>query len=162
MCDVHNSSRLTLHSSGGRQIVKRLASCVLLGCLVGCAATATPSLIGDHYYMMGDANCVSGQFVSDTRMMCVDRNGTPTGYRDGMSANELAYQQQAAQVQHQQSMQALNQSLQSFNQQMQQQTQQIMQQSQQYAAPQVAPITPPGGNRTLCLVNGQYIACRSN
>ncbi len=148
------------------------AACVLLAS--GCATVATPSLLGQHYYMMGDSKCLQGRFLSDTRMMCLDKNGKDTGYRDGMTYEQLQrYQAQALnqQIQMQQFTQQLQQTAQAF----QNSSQQMLQQSQQFAVPQVQPISPQGayvattyrraGNTVFgsdgssCQVVGQSIIC---
>jgi hypothetical protein len=156
----------------------RLISVLVVLVVAGCATTASPSLIGNHYYMMGDSKCLQGRFLSETRMMCLDKNGNDTGYRDGMTSEQLqSYQQAQAYNQYNQQvqMQQLSQQLQQTAQAFQNASQQIQQQSQQYVAPQVQPLTPQGGygattyrragNTVLgsdgssCQVIGQSILC---
>lgn len=70
---------------------------------------------------------------------------------------QIALQQQMLQQQrNQQAWNALSQA----NQQLQQQTQQTMQTVNSWQAPQVQPITPPGGNKVICNTIGSIITCR--
>ncbi len=140
----------------------------------GCATTAMPNFYNGNYYMAGDSNCVRVRPLSNTRVMCTDKKGSDTGYRDAMTYEQLQmYQIQMAQQQMQ--MEQLNQSMQQVGQTFQNAGQQITQQSQQYTPPQVQPITPQGAyggttyrrsgntwigsNGSSCQVVGQSILC---
>ncbi|GGC15309.1 hypothetical protein GCM10007205_25310 [Oxalicibacterium flavum] len=90
----------------------------------------------------------------------MDKKGVETGYRDAMTYEELQMYQMHVQNQQIQ-MQQLNQQLQQTGEAWQRVGQQI-QQVPQYTAPQVTPITPPGGYQTRCIQNGIYVNCRSN
>ncbi len=144
-------------TGGSMKTITGLA-CVLLA---GCATSAAPNFFNGNYYMAGDATCKQVRALSPTRVMCIDKKGNDTGYRDALTAEQL--QMYHMQMQYQQAQaQLYSQELQRSNQALQNSTQQLLQQSQQYTAPQVAPITPPGGYQTRCLVNGIYVSCRSN
>ena len=140
----------------------------------GCASTAMPNFYNGNYYMAGDPSCVQMRALSSTRIMCVDKKGSDSGYRDAMTYEQMQmYQIQMTQQQIQ--MQQLNQSMQQVGQTFQNARQQITQQSQQYTPPQVQPITPQGGyggttyrrsgntwigsNGSSCQVVGQSILC---
>ena len=56
--------------------------------LGGCA-DAAPNLIGGKYYMAGDSDCTSYRMLSESRIMCIKKDGTEMGYRDSMSDQEL-------------------------------------------------------------------------
>ena len=147
---------------------------VFMVVLTGCASVASPSLIDNNYYMMGDSNCVRARFISATRIMCINNDGAETGYRDAMSTQDMQMYQTQQIVQQMQAQQ-LNQALQNVNQSLQQTNQQLMQQNQQFVAPQVQPINPQGSygtttyhysggtwfgsNGTSCRVVGQSILC---
>ena len=85
--------------------------------------------------------------------MCIDSNGRDSGYRDAMTDQQLQMYQFNQQMQAQQ-MQQLNQQL--------QQTGKAWQPPppQPYTAPQVTPLTPPGGNQVRCINAGVYTNCR--
>lgn len=141
--------------------------------LSGCASSAAPRYVNGNYYMVGDSTCVQGRQLSSTRIMCADKKGNDTGYRDAMTPQDLQmYQIQM--VQQQQSMQQLTQSLQQVGQTFQNAGEQIRQQSQSWTPPQVQPISPPGSGSTTyrqvgnswmgsngssCQVTGQSILC---
>lgn len=61
-----------------------IAAGVLL-LISGCATTAVPNYYNGNYYMTGDSNCRQGRPLSETRIMCMDKNGAETGYRDAMT-----------------------------------------------------------------------------
>ena len=154
--------------------IKHILAFTCLLTVAGCSTVATPSFIDNNYYMMGDPSCVQARFLSSTRIMCLDKNGSETGYRDSMTSDQLQMHQiQLAQQQAQ--MQALNESMRQVGQTFQNAGQQITQQSQQYTAPQVQPINPQatysgttyrrigntwvGSNGSSCQVVGQSILC---
>lgn len=145
----------------------------LMVVLTGCASVASPSLLDNNYYMMGDSSCVRARFISDTRIMCIQNDGTETGYRDAMTPQELQMYQ-VRMIQQQQSMQELTQSMQQLGQTFQNAGNQIRQQSQSWTPPQVQPISPHGSgittyrqfgntwmgsNGSSCQVVGQSILC---
>lgn len=106
--------------------------------LSGCATTAAPYLFAGNYYLGGDKPCKTWRAVSDRRIMCFDKAGKQSGYRDAMTSQQLQmWQHQAAQNQMQ--MQELNASIQRLGQSAQAWG---GQQSQQYPMPQVQPSTP--------------------
>ena len=157
----------------GGSIVKQLTAVIAVLFLAGCASSAAPRYFNGNYYMVGDASCVQGRPLSSTRIMCVDKKGNDTGYRDAMTYQQMQmYQIQMAQQQMQ--MQQLNQSMQQVGQTFQNAGQQIQQQSQSWTPPQVQPISPPGSSNTIyrqvgntwmgsngssCQVVGQSILC---
>ena len=137
----------------------------------GCASTAMPNFYNGNYYMAGDPSCVQMKALSSTRIMCADKKGADTGYRDAMTYDQLLmYRIQVAQQQAQ--MQEINESMRQVGQTFQNAGQQITQQSQQYTPPQVQPIAPQGtttyrrtgntwigSNGSSCQVVGQSILC---
>ncbi len=142
-------------------IMRHLIAATGVLMLSGCAHDAAPNLFNGRYYMAGDPTCVRIRQLSENRIMCTDNNGYDKGYRDAMTYEQIQMYQMNIQYQQAQ-MQQFGQQLQQTGQSFQNTGQQILQQSQQYSAPQVTPITPPGGYRTKCLVNGNYVNCRSN
>ena len=77
-----------------------VAAGVLL--ISGCATTAMPNYVNGNYYMGGDAACARYRVLSDTRIMCMDKNGTDTGYRDAMTPEQMQmYNMQQQQMQSQ-------------------------------------------------------------
>lgn len=132
-----------------------------------------PNFYNGNYYMAGDPGCERMRPLSSTRIMCVDKKGNDSGYRDAMTPQQMQmYQLQMAQQQVQ--MQQLNQSMQQVGQTFQRAGEQIRQQSQSWTPPQVQPISPQGyGNTTYrqvgntwmgsngssCQVVGQSILC---
>lgn len=141
--------------------------------IAGCASTAMPNFYNGNYYMAGDPSCVRMRPLSSNRIMCVDKSGADTGYRDAMTYQEMQmYQIRMAQQQAQ--MQQLNQSIQQTGQAFQNAGNQIRQQSQSWTPPQVQPISPPGSGTTTyrqvgnswlgsdgasCQIVGQSILC---
>lgn len=135
-----------------------LACATLLG---GCATSASPRYVNGNYYMVGDASCVRGRMLSETRIMCADKHGNDTGYRDAMSPQQMQmYQMQVAQQQVQ--LQQLNQQLQQMGNQFNQAGQQSLQQMQQYTPPKVAPIAPSRAYDTRCINAGIYTSCTTD
>ena len=116
-----------------------LFSIVALG---GCTTTAAPNLYAGQYYLAGDAACVSVTPISSTRVMCADKKGNQTGYRDAMTAQDLQmWQYQAANQRAQ--MQQLQGSMEQLGRDAQGWQRQFNQQGQ-YTAPQVQPVSPGG------------------
>jgi len=109
-------------------------TCALI--LSGCASTAAPNFFNGQYYMAGDDSCKNMTSLSDTRIMCKDKEGVETGYRDAMTSEQITMwgQQQALQAQQAAATQA---SIRQNNEALAQQSQQILQQSQQFGIPQV-------------------------
>lgn len=139
----------------------------------GCASTAMPNLYNGNYYMVGDPSCVRVRSLSSTRIMCVDKSGADTGYRDAMTYEQMQmYQIQMAQQQVQ--LQQLSQSMEQVGRTFKNAGEQIRQQSQSWTPPQVQPISPQGSgnisyrqvgntlmgsNGSSCQVVGQSILC---
>lgn len=110
--------------------------------LGGCATTAAPNLYAGQYYLAGDAACASFTSISSTRIMCTDKKGRQSGYRDAMTAQDLqVWQIQVAQNRAQ--MQQLQGSVEQLGQSAQGWAQQAQQQGQ-YVAPQVQSVAPGG------------------
>lgn len=153
--------------------------------LTGCANTAAPNLYSGHYYMAGDKGCKKMSNISPTRIMCYDKVGNQTGYRDAMNDQQLQMWQ--IQVANQSAkMNELNASIEQLGQSAQNWEQKFRQ--QQYNAPLVEPITPYGrvtytqvgssyigsngvtyrlvgesllgSDGTTCQIAGQHIICR--
>lgn len=152
----------------------RIALVALAGLLIaGCATTASPNLFNGYYYMAGDASCVRMRPLSSTRIMCVDKKGIDTGYRDAMTYEQMQiYQIQM--IQQQAQLDQLNQSMREVGQTFQNAGDQIRRQSQAWTPPQVQPISPQGSgittyrqvgntwmgsNGASCQVIGQSILC---
>lgn len=149
--------------------MKHLYVAVAAVILTGCASSAAPRYIDGNYYMVGDANCRTGMAVSPTMIMCGDKSGAQTGYRNAMTAQDMQmYQMHVAQYQ------ATMQQIQQVGQTWQNAGNQITQQSQSWTAPQVTPIAPQGSGATYyrqvgntwmgsngasCQVVGQAILC---
>jgi len=68
--------------------------------LAGCASYASPRFVNGGYYMGGDASCVRWRALSSTQIMCQDKNGNDTGYRDAMTPDQMQMYQ--AQMMYQQ------------------------------------------------------------
>lgn len=154
--------------------MKYILAALFVMIISACASTAMPNFYNGNYYMAGDSSCVRMMPLSSNRIMCVDKNGADTGYRDAMTYEQMQmYNLQVAQQQVQ--MQQLNESMRQVGQTFQNAGQQIAQQSQQYMAPQVQPIptqgsygpitysqvgnTWIGSNGSSCQIVGQSILC---
>lgn len=85
------------------------------------------------------------------------RQQATTAKQQQQIQQQIALQQQM--LQQQQNQQAWNEVNQA-SQQLQQHTQQIMQGVNSWQAPQVQPITPPGGNKVVCHTIGSITTCR--
>ena len=74
---------------------------ILMGLLAiglsGCMS-ATPNYINGNYYLAGDSSCKAGRQISKTRIMCVNKKGQDTGYRDAMTDQQLYMYQQNRQL----------------------------------------------------------------
>lgn len=94
----------------------------------GCGNTAMPNFYKGKYYMAGDDNCRKIRSISDTRIMCANKDGQEMGYRDAMTDQQISMYQSDRQYE-QQEYQQLNQSMQNTNRnlQMQQQNFQLQQ-----------------------------------
>lgn len=57
--------------------------------LSGCASEPAPNFYNGRYYMAGDDSCVLVSALSDTRVMCHDKDGNEMGYRDAMTTEQL-------------------------------------------------------------------------
>ena len=128
---------------------------IVAGTLVGCASQAQPNLFNGKYYMAGDSDCKYMKPFTDSVISCFNSDGVSTGIRNAISMQQY----QAQQYQQQMEMQQLNQQLQQFNYQTQQQTQSF-QQAPQYVAPQVVPLSQPGGDQIRCVNVGIVTNCR--
>jgi hypothetical protein len=107
-----------------------------------------PNVFNGNYYMAGDKSCKRITSINDTRVMCYDKKGQPTGYRDAMTAQDMQAWQYASGA-HAADMQNLNNSIQQLGQSAQNWSQQFQQQGQSFSAPQVQPITPYGTSNTV-------------
>ena len=112
--------------------------------LTGCASAPAPNFFNGQYYMAGDASCESVRALSDTRVMCIDKDGKDTGYRDAITAEQITMwgQQQALQAQQ---AAATRQSIRDNNQALAAQTQQTLQGIGQFGSPQVSQPSGQGG-----------------
>lgn len=124
--------------------------------------------------MAGDSNCVQMRQLSSTRIMCIDKNGQSTGYREAMTSEQMQmYRMQMLNEQAQ--MEQLNRQIQQTGQSFQNSGQQILQQSQSYTAPQVQQVPSYGSGTTTyrrvgntiidsngnaCQVVGQTVICK--
>lgn len=114
--------------------------------LSGCATSEPfPALVGNNYYMGGDANCVRYDQVSPTRIRCTNAKREMTGYRDAMTPQQVqAYaamnQYQPPRYSHQPQV-------------IQPVVYPVMQ------TPRVANLTP-GSNQVRCISTGIYTNCR--
>jgi|GEM_PF-1291486 len=124
--------------------MKNAAILTSLILLTGCASAAAPNFFNGQYYMAGDSSCESVRALSDTRVMCIDKDGNDTGYRDAMTVEQITMwgQQQALQAQQ---AEATRQSIQQNNQALAQQTQQTLQGIGQFGSPQVSQLSGLGG-----------------
>lgn len=147
-----------------------------LGVLIisGCASSPAPNFFNGNYYMAGDSNCVQMRQLSSTRIMCIDKNGQSTGYREAMTSEQMQmYRMQMLNEQAQ--MEQLNRQIQQTGQSFQNSGQQILQQSQSYTAPQVQQVPSYGSGTTTyrrvgntiidsngnaCQVVGQTVICK--
>ena len=119
-----------------------LIPCFLV--LSACASGPAPNLFNGQYYMAGDDSCKSIRALSDTRVMCVDKDGNDTGYRDAMTVQEITMWNQQQELQIQQA-EATRRQIQQNNQALAQQTQQTLQGIGQYGVPQVSQPSTQGG-----------------
>lgn len=121
---------------------------LLLGLLAGCATDGPyPAYVAGNYYMGGDADCVRYDVVGGKRIRCVNAKGQMTGYRDAMTPQQMQMYQMAQQSQPSTQVAYVPQSMPVVSYPTMQ-------------TPQVAPITPPGGNQVRCVSTGFYTNCR--
>lgn len=112
--------------------------------LAGCVSGPKPNLVNGNYFMFGDASCVSGSATSDGRLMCFDKSGNITGYRNAMTGADMqAYQTQR--VIDERDRAELVAHLQQNSQQFRGQAPQLREQSPSYD-----PACQPGGQETAC------------
>lgn len=78
---------------------------ICLAILLGGCVSATPNLINGKYYMSGDKDCRTYRQVSENQVMCGDKNGKQTGYRNAMTDQELQMHMHNQQMQQQRSQQ---------------------------------------------------------
>jgi hypothetical protein len=132
----------------------KIAAAVMTLALGGCAKTAEVNFINGRAFLAGDDKCTHrGPFVDPNIMECTNANGRPTGERRrALTQSELQYIITQRQIAAQQ--------LQSLNQSIQQAGNSIQPIHYHYAAPQVMPITRPGGNQVRCVSVGIYMSCR--
>jgi hypothetical protein len=71
--------------------------------LCGCAS-AMPNLVNGKYYMGGDSSCSRYRALSESRIMCIDKDGNETGYRDAMTDQQLQMYQHNQQMEQQRSL----------------------------------------------------------
>jgi len=160
LIDLRSRPALNNEQTGRAMRNVAIVGVVLVAALVlaGCATSAAPRYVNGNYYMVGDASCVRGRMLSPTRIMCADKHGSETGYRDAMTTEQMQmYQMQAAQQQMQ--MQQLTQQLQQTSNQFNQMSQQSLQQMQRYTPPQVAPSRTYD---TRCINVGIYTSCSTD
>ena len=66
----------------------KIGALLLCNLLVACGA-AKPNLFNGQYYMAGDSNCVNGRQVAPNKIMCIDKDGNDTGWRQALSKADL-------------------------------------------------------------------------
>lgn len=127
----------------------------------GCSTSAAPYYMNGNYYMVGDVSCINARTLSPTRIMCVDKDGNNTGYRDAMTSEQIQmYQIQRAQ--RQMEINQLSYQLGQMGNQFNQMGQQSLQQIQQYTPAQVTPISPNHRRNIRCISAGIYTNCFAN
>ena len=103
----------------------------------GCANYASPTAVNGSFYMIGDETCLRGyqneKLLEQKRILCINKNGDITGYRNAMTPQEiqmwqfnqqmaLANQQMALEqsnnIMMQNQLQQMNNNMQQFNNQM--------------------------------------------
>lgn len=109
--------------------------------ITGCATTASPMYLNGNYYMAGDQSCFYSRPISDTRIMCLDKERYETGYRDAMSYEQVQIYHQNQYYQQVQ-IEELSETIRQTGESFQNSSQQYLQQSQQYTAPQVQSLSP--------------------
>lgn len=130
--------------------------------LAGCASSPTPTYYNGQYYWAGDPGCVRLGYVSATRAMCYNKKGVEQGWEDAIPQYELnAYSQRQA---------VGRQNIQALTNQINQIGNDIARSNAEAAnsysrtlgsmPTSVAPIGPQQ-TQTTCLVNGQYVSCRT-
>jgi len=142
--------------------MKRAALAVAALTLTACASGPTPMIMNGRYYMAGDAVCVRYTVLTPTRIMCHDRKGVAQGYRDAIPHETMAiYAQQQA---------LASQQIGELANQLNQTADSIARSNQAAAAsynqtlrsmPTTTQPIGPQQTQTTCLVNGQYVSCRT-
>lgn len=144
-------------------IIRTLLLCASVLAISGCTTSASLQYFNGGYYMVGDKSCVRATPMSSTRIMCIDKKGSQTGWRDAYTPSQIqAYRQNA--YEQQLYMQQLNQSMQQNvvqSQQTQQQAYQNLSNTQQFTQQflqqvQSGGLTPRPGGITY-RVNGNTI-----
>jgi hypothetical protein len=54
--------------------------------------------LNGHYFVAGDKNCVQYRMLSSDSIMCLDKHGKETGYRNAMTDQELQMYMQQQQI----------------------------------------------------------------
>jgi hypothetical protein len=67
----------------------RKLTAVWLAIFLGGCATGSLKLIEGKYYWGGDSNCVRYRILSESRIMCENKDGIETGYRDAYTDQQL-------------------------------------------------------------------------
>jgi hypothetical protein len=133
--------------------MKKITMSVLAAVLVGCTSGPAPNFYNGRYYMAGDPTCKNLRGISQTRIMCSDAQGKDTGWRDAMTDQQIQMFQ-FQQMQQQQSSADLDRMIAANNQAM------SARQIPQYSAPNVMPLSRPGGDQVRCISAGIYMNCR--
>lgn len=76
--------------------MKKLLGLVGLLSLNACANDPALNIVNGRYYMAGDKNCKFTRYISESQIMCLDKDGNETGYRNALTSEEaqiFAYNQ---------------------------------------------------------------------
>ncbi len=60
--------------------------------------SARPFALNGNYFVGGDKACVQYRVLSSDRIMCLDKHGNETGYRNAMTTQELQMYMQQQQI----------------------------------------------------------------
>jgi hypothetical protein len=61
-------------------------------------AFSTHFAVNGNYFVGGDKNCVRYRVLSSNSIMCLDKHGKETGYRNAMTTQELQVYMQQQQI----------------------------------------------------------------
>lgn len=143
--------------------MKRVALMMVASLAVAsCASSPSPVWINGRYYMAGDSGCARYTQETSTRIQCYNKKGEAQGWEDAISSSEMAAYNHRQAVARQQISELADQLTATSNQIAEQNRASAVAYNQ--ATRSLPTTTQPIGpqqTQTTCLVNGNYVACRT-
>lgn len=69
--------------------MRKLIILVGLLSLTACANDPALNFVNGRYYIAGDKHCKYSRPISDSQIMCLDKNSKETGYRNALTSDEV-------------------------------------------------------------------------